>query len=160
MWVIIPIVIYALLALCWIFIWGKAGYNKWFGLLMIVPVVNVIAFLVFAFEDWPIEGRPHDDTKCPSCGATIANDWIVCPHCQERLRRDCPQCGKTIKAGWKSCPFCATPIHNTDDLPIVQVPYQTLTTKYPCPQCSKPVAYDAGRCPNCGERLFEIDRSK
>ena len=119
---------------------------------MIVPVVNVIAFLVFAFEDWPIGKRSHDDTKCSSCGSTIADDWIVCPYCQERLRGDCPQCGKIIQAVWKSCPFCATPIHNTDDIPLVQMP----PPNYPCPQCRKPVAYDAKRCTNCGEALFEI----
>ena len=34
-------------------IFAKAGYSGWFGLLMIVPVVNLIALYMLAFSDWP-----------------------------------------------------------------------------------------------------------
>jgi hypothetical protein len=39
-------------AICKIF--SKAGYSWALGLLMFVPVVNIIMFLVLAFSDWPI----------------------------------------------------------------------------------------------------------
>lgn len=35
----------------------KAGYSGWYVLLSFVPLVNVVAFLVFAFSKWPIEQR-------------------------------------------------------------------------------------------------------
>ncbi|MEA2708853.1 MAG: hypothetical protein QOF78_1454 [Phycisphaerales bacterium] len=39
-------------------IWGtifkKAGYSFWMGLLMIIPLVNLIWFLIFVFSKWPI----------------------------------------------------------------------------------------------------------
>jgi hypothetical protein len=42
-----------------VFIWGtifkKAGYSFWFGLLMLVPIGNLIWLLIFAFSKWPIE---------------------------------------------------------------------------------------------------------
>jgi hypothetical protein len=41
-----------------IFVWGtifkKAGYSFWMALLMLIPIVNLIRILVFAFSEWPI----------------------------------------------------------------------------------------------------------
>ncbi|MBK7644402.1 MAG: hypothetical protein IPJ19_15400 [Planctomycetes bacterium] len=34
---------------------SKAGYHALFGLLLLVPVVNVFVFLFLAFSRWPIE---------------------------------------------------------------------------------------------------------
>ena len=34
-------------------IFAKAGFSGWLGLLMIVPMVNLIALYVLAFSDWP-----------------------------------------------------------------------------------------------------------
>lgn len=36
---------------------SKAGYNGAFSLLLLVPFVNVIALWVFAFAEWPAQGR-------------------------------------------------------------------------------------------------------
>jgi uncharacterized membrane protein YhaH (DUF805 family) len=32
----------------------KAGYSGWWVLIGLVPIVNVIMFLVFAFSRWPV----------------------------------------------------------------------------------------------------------
>ena len=37
----------------WITIFNKAGYNSLWGLAMLVPVLNVIAFLLLAYGQWP-----------------------------------------------------------------------------------------------------------
>ncbi len=34
---------------------SKAGYNGALSLLMLVPFVNIVVLLVFAFSEWPIE---------------------------------------------------------------------------------------------------------
>lgn len=34
-------------------IFGKAGYSKWLGLLMVIPLVNVITLYWLAFSTWP-----------------------------------------------------------------------------------------------------------
>lgn len=31
----------------------KAGFSRWFGLLMLVPIVNVVFIWIFAFIQWP-----------------------------------------------------------------------------------------------------------
>jgi hypothetical protein len=35
----------------------KAGYSGWYILLSFVPLVNMAAFVVFAFSKWPVEQR-------------------------------------------------------------------------------------------------------
>ena len=34
-------------------IFSKAGYPRWFGLLMMVPLVNLVMLIWFAFAEWP-----------------------------------------------------------------------------------------------------------
>jgi hypothetical protein len=34
---------------------SKAGYSAWFVLLGLIPLVNLVMFLVFAFSDWPVQ---------------------------------------------------------------------------------------------------------
>ena len=36
---------------------SKAGYSGWWILVSLVPVVNFVMFLVFAFSKWPMEVR-------------------------------------------------------------------------------------------------------
>ena len=46
--------IFAAIVALWGMIFKKAGYSFWTGLLMIIPLVNLIWLLVFAFSQWPI----------------------------------------------------------------------------------------------------------
>ncbi len=41
----------------WIFgaIAKKAGYSRWLGFMMLVPVLNIGVLIWFAFTEWPIE---------------------------------------------------------------------------------------------------------
>jgi hypothetical protein len=32
---------------------GKAGYSRWWGVLMLIPLVNLIMLWVFAMSRWP-----------------------------------------------------------------------------------------------------------
>ena len=34
-------------------IFSRAGYSRWFCLLMLVPIVNLITVWVFAYAKWP-----------------------------------------------------------------------------------------------------------
>lgn len=38
-------------------VWSKAGYNGAWSLLLLIPIVNIIAFLYLAFSDWPVRQR-------------------------------------------------------------------------------------------------------
>ena len=48
--------------LLWIYgrIVGRAGFSRWWVLLAVVPVVNLIMLWVFAFIDWPAVDQNHD----------------------------------------------------------------------------------------------------
>lgn len=56
-----------LLALCFAvviiapfwFIFKKAGYSQWLGLLMVVPLVNLALLYFLAFSDWPRQRGKH-----------------------------------------------------------------------------------------------------
>lgn len=48
----------ALLVVAWGRILGKAGYNPWLCLLALIPFVNIVMFLVFAFSTWPRDRQP------------------------------------------------------------------------------------------------------
>lgn len=60
--VLIPSLIVSLLFLVF-FVWiygrilHKAGYSGWLALLMLIPLVNIILILWFAFATWPVERR-------------------------------------------------------------------------------------------------------
>ena len=34
-------------------IFRKAGFSPWLGLLMLVPIVNIVLIFYLAFADWP-----------------------------------------------------------------------------------------------------------
>lgn len=38
----------------WMRIVGRTGHNQWLGLLMVVPLANLILILILAFGEWPI----------------------------------------------------------------------------------------------------------
>ncbi len=49
----LTVLIIKLLIFCKIFF--KAGYSWALGLLVLVPIVNIIMYFVLAFADWPVE---------------------------------------------------------------------------------------------------------
>ena len=56
---IILLVLYAafLVVMVWAYvrIIRRAGYSGWWILIGLVPLVNIVMFLVFAFKEWPIQ---------------------------------------------------------------------------------------------------------
>ena len=40
---------------------AKAGFSPWWTALAFVPLINVIAYWVFAFVRWPVEDTIHED---------------------------------------------------------------------------------------------------
>ena len=52
---LIPLIIYLAVTLTWMRTFRRVGWSKWLGLLMIVPIVNIVLYLAFVFMPWPIE---------------------------------------------------------------------------------------------------------
>jgi hypothetical protein len=52
---IISIVTIVLAIVIWWRIFSKAGYSGALGILMIVPIANLVMLLILAFAEWPIQ---------------------------------------------------------------------------------------------------------
>jgi uncharacterized membrane protein YedE/YeeE len=58
----------------WWRILSRTGNPGQLGLLMLVPVLNVVLMFWFAFSDWPMERRLKPVSRsnfCPTCGTTF-----------------------------------------------------------------------------------------
>ena len=68
-------VIYAGIAVvsivAWVKILNKAGYSGWWILIALVPLVNLVMFLVFAFSDWPIHQEVRRLRSMPASGSVL-----------------------------------------------------------------------------------------
>lgn len=45
-------------------------------------------------------------SMCPSCERQIEEDFMICPHCEARLKEPCANCGRSIAVEWSICPYC------------------------------------------------------
>ncbi len=56
----IPI-LFVLGLIVWCYVWSrmfaKMGYDRWWGLVMVVPLVNVVVLVLLAFSEWPLEAE-------------------------------------------------------------------------------------------------------
>ena len=67
--IILFIVFLALFLKVWWNIFKKAGYSGWLGILMILPIVNLVLLLVLAFAEWPIlKGQSTSMPQAPAEG--------------------------------------------------------------------------------------------
>ena len=55
--VCVALIVLAILIFAWSRVFAKAGYSPLLSLLMIIPIVNLLAFLWLAFSKWPIHKR-------------------------------------------------------------------------------------------------------
>lgn len=51
----------------------------------------------------------EESSLCPGCSRRIKENWIVCPNCHTKLKKNCHHCGKLMELPWNLCPFCGTP---------------------------------------------------
>lgn len=55
---VVGTVVYALILIVpTVKILQRAGYSPWLSILAIIPVVNIVAYWVFAFARWPTRRR-------------------------------------------------------------------------------------------------------
>ncbi len=52
----------------------------------------------------------EDKRVCPGCGRTAHEDWVICPNCYTRLKKNCGRCGRLMDLPWNLCPYCAMPV--------------------------------------------------
>lgn len=52
---IVAVAIWVVFIIAYVKIISRAGYSGWWILIMLVPIVNIVMLLVFAFKEWPIQ---------------------------------------------------------------------------------------------------------
>ncbi len=55
----------------------KAGYPRWHGLVMAIPLVNIVALPFFAYFTWPIESNLlRLELGCSDRSILTKSDWV------------------------------------------------------------------------------------
>lgn len=75
---------------------------------MIFLLLISLAFLLLMIQD-ELNGSVVEEpltASCPGCVKQISLDWMVCPHCLQRLRESCPSCQKRKLISHGFCPSC------------------------------------------------------
>lgn len=47
---------------------------------------------------------------CPGCDQRVQANWLVCPDCNTRLKKNCHKCGQPLDLNWNLCPYCGTTV--------------------------------------------------
>lgn len=65
----------------------------------------------------------EETARCPGCGRQTNEDWMVCPNCHTRLKKQCQNCKRLMELPWDLCPYCATAIPGArrEDLSLDEV---------------------------------------
>jgi hypothetical protein len=53
--VIVGIAVWLVFIIAYIKIISRAGYSGWWVLIILVPIVNIVMLLIFAYKEWPIQ---------------------------------------------------------------------------------------------------------
>jgi len=50
----------------------------------------------------------REAATCPACFKPIEPDFLICPSCMKKLRKECISCNRPLKLEWQVCPYCKT----------------------------------------------------
>jgi RNA polymerase subunit RPABC4/transcription elongation factor Spt4 len=50
----------------------------------------------------------RESSACPSCLKPVDPDYLICPYCMKKLKKECGNCGRALKMSWAVCPYCKT----------------------------------------------------
>jgi RNA polymerase subunit RPABC4/transcription elongation factor Spt4 len=55
----------------------------------------------------------EDKQACPVCHQKIQSEFLFCPNCHTKLKRQCENCHHILNLRWTLCPFCGTNVAMT-----------------------------------------------
>ncbi len=94
-------------------------------IIALIPIVGVIAYCMLrpplykldeTEQELEVALKQRELSKygeCANCGYPVRDDYVICPHCHQRLKNQCPNCGHALDPSWDVCPYCATQITST-----------------------------------------------
>jgi len=101
----------------------RRGAMPWFWA-VVVGIFNILGWAIYMVVRPPefaadarereleIQAREaelaRESATCPSCLKPVEADFLICPYCMKKLRKECTNCGKALKMSWAVCPYCKT----------------------------------------------------
>jgi RNA polymerase subunit RPABC4/transcription elongation factor Spt4 len=91
---------------------------------MVVAVLNLPGLLIYlmlrpketlaeayerSLEEEALLQGIEEVERCAGCGNRVRADYLVCPHCNTKLKKGCRSCGRALNLSWSVCPYCGTP---------------------------------------------------
>ncbi len=92
------------------------------GLLSIIPIVGLVAYCLLRpallkadkeEQELEIALKRRELMRygdCAHCGYPVEADYVMCPHCHQRLKNLCSVCHHALDPSWSVCPYCTTQI--------------------------------------------------
>ncbi len=92
------------------------------GLLSIIPIAGIVAYCLVRppllqsdkeEQELELALKQRELMKygeCGHCGYPVEADYVLCPHCHQRLKNLCPTCHHALEPSWTICPYCTTQI--------------------------------------------------
>jgi len=112
----IPFLNIIAMVIVWAAVAERLGRPSWWGILILVPGVNIVIPAVLAFTGGSpkVSKAPKTVSKggatCPKCGASISPIAKFCPKCGAKKTNGkfCPKCGAKVSGAF--CSKCGTKI--------------------------------------------------
>ena len=99
----------------------RRGAMPWFWA-VVVLFFNVLGWMIYMIVRPPefaedarereleIRAREaelaRESGTCPSCLKPVDPEFLICPYCMKKLKKQCISCGKPLRMSWAVCPFC------------------------------------------------------
>ena len=120
-------------------------------------------------------------SRCPSCGAELANGMTFCSSCGSKVEamaaakssssNVCPSCGSAVKPGLSFCTNCGQKVTagsggSADFVPAAFAPAASKSkdsgNQYVCPACGRAQKKDLAFCTECGAKMKggDVQKSK
>jgi DNA-directed RNA polymerase subunit RPC12/RpoP len=146
---------------CWICIVMKAGYTWAFGLLFLIPVVNLILYILFAFETWPLQMkyRKVRDELAEYKSTTDGEKLETIPQTETPINsmasasiNFCSNCGAKLNTVVNFCYQCGYKIAHEKIKHVEQPADKSIQLKE--------TFEDQGKCPYCSSQNIKQKRLK
>ena len=101
----------------------RRGAMPWFWALVVL-LFNVFGWMIYMVVRPPeyaedarereleIRSREaelaREAATCPACFKPVEPDFLICPSCMQKLRKECISCNRALKLDWQVCPYCKT----------------------------------------------------
>ena len=87
---------------------------------LVVPILGVMLYLIIrpgrthveryyeTLEKQLLEDKGTDGITCEKCMTVLDKNFIFCPNCRQKLKKECDQCHQSFPSIWEVCPYCGS----------------------------------------------------